>query len=78
MSVEKMSKVTPHKKSAKKIIKLTDSRSRIDHSKDAEGDMQHTLASVKKAKKELGYDIKIDLLEGLERYVEWVEETEFS
>jgi UDP-glucose 4-epimerase len=63
-------------KLAQKIVKLADSDSDITYSCDAEGDMQHTQASIKKAQKELGYEVKIDLLEGLKRYVEWVEESE--
>jgi UDP-glucose 4-epimerase len=63
---------------AEKIIDLTDSSSEIVHSGDAEGDMEHTLASIKKAKKDLGYKIKVDLLEGLKRYTKWVEKNEFS
>ena len=63
-------------KLAQKIVKLADSESKITYSSDAEGDMQHTQASIKKAQKDLGYEVKVDLLEGLKRYVEWVEESE--
>lgn len=57
---------------ARKIIHLTRSRSKIVHSKDAEGDMEHTLSSITKAKRELGYKVKVDIDAGLKRYVDWV------
>ena len=61
---------------ARKIIKLTNSDSKIIHSKDAPGDMEHTLADISKAKRELGYKVKVDLEEGLRRYIEWVKSPE--
>jgi UDP-glucuronate 4-epimerase len=44
---------------------------RIEHAPAMTGDVQHTLASVDKARAELGYDPKVDLREGLRRFVAW-------
>ena len=61
---------------ARKIIKFTHSKSKIIYSKNAPGDMEHTLADISKAKRELGYKVKVDLAEGLRRYIEWVKSPE--
>lgn len=57
---------------ARKIKALTGSRSKVVHLKDAEGDMEHTLSSIKRAERELGYRVSVDLDTGLRRFVEWV------
>jgi len=56
---------------AEKIIRITDSRSEIEYTEAVKGDAMHTLASIDKAKNEIGYEPEISLDEGLERYVEW-------
>lgn len=58
---------------AKKIIELTKSESKIIHSKSIKGDAEHTLADNSKAKKELGWKPKVDIDEGLERFVKSIE-----
>jgi len=56
---------------AEKIIQITNSNSKIIHTKSQKGDVEHTWADVSKARDELGYTPKIDLDEGLRNYVEW-------
>ena len=57
---------------AKKIIELTGSSSKVIFSNREEGDMEHTLANVGKAKRLLGYEPKYDLDEGLRLFIGWV------
>lgn len=57
---------------AKKIIELTGSSSKVIFSNKEEGDMEHTLANVGKAKGLLGYAPKHDLDEGLRLFIGWV------
>jgi UDP-glucose 4-epimerase len=57
---------------AKRIIKLTNSRSRIVHMESKKGDVEHTWADSNKAKRILGWKPKVSLDEGLARYIEWV------
>jgi UDP-glucose 4-epimerase len=54
---------------ARNIIHLTGSASKINYSKDVPGDVERTLADIGKAKLELGYVPRIDIMEGLKRYV---------
>jgi len=61
-----------------KIIRITDSSSKIIHSETVKGDAIHTWADISKAKKELEYEAKVPLDEGLKRYIDWVKETDFS
>jgi UDP-glucose 4-epimerase len=56
---------------AEKIIAITDSKSDIEYSGAVKGDAMHTLASIDRARKEIGYEPTVSLDEGLERYVEW-------
>jgi len=59
---------------AKTILELTGSSSEVIHSGDKKGDVEHTGAKVDKAKKELGWEPKVDLREGLRRFVEYVKD----
>ena len=59
---------------AEKITALTNSSSKLTYSDAVKGDAEHTWSDISKAKKELGYNPKIDLDEGLWRYVEWYKE----
>jgi len=59
---------------AKAIVEMTGSPSRIKFKEDAAGDMEHTLADITKAKDELGYRPSIGIMEGLERYIDYVKE----
>lgn len=54
---------------AKKIVDMTESKSKIVHSQSIEGDVEHTLADNTKARKELGWVPKVDIDEGLKRFV---------
>lgn len=56
---------------AQKIIGLAKSSSRIKYSNSLSGDVEHTWANIDKAKRELKYDPKIDLDEGLRRYLKY-------
>jgi len=57
---------------ALKIKKINDSTSEIIHTCDVKGDAEHTLASYEKAKKEIGWEPKTTIENGLKRYTEWV------
>jgi len=56
-----------------RIIRITNSKSKIDYSEDAKGDVEHTWASTKKAGEELGWEPKTNIDEGLRKFVEHVE-----
>lgn len=53
------------------IIELTGSRSKVIHKADIKGDADHTWANIERAKKELGWEPKIEIKTGLKRYIEW-------
>lgn len=55
---------------AQNIIRLTGSASKINYGKDVPGDVEHTLAGIGKAKLDLGYEPRVDIVEGLKRYVD--------
>ena len=55
---------------AKKIIKLTQSKSRIVHVERREGDIRYSCADISKIKK-LGFEPKVDLEKGLSITIEW-------
>ncbi|MHA1299496.1 MAG: GDP-mannose 4,6-dehydratase [Candidatus Helarchaeota archaeon] len=56
---------------AQKIIKLTNSISKIKFLHNVKGDVYHTSANIEKAKKELGYLPKISFDEGLKIYINY-------
>ena len=56
---------------AEKIIALTNSSSKLIYSDAFKGDATHTWSDTTKAKMEFGYSPKINLDEGLRRYVKW-------
>ena len=56
---------------ADKIIELTKSKSEIIHKKQREGDIKHSLADISKAKKEIGYEPKYNLEQGLNETIRW-------
>lgn len=56
---------------AEKVIELTSSSSEIIHVEPRAGDVRHSLADITKAKKELGYEPKYSLDEGLAKTIEW-------
>ena len=58
---------------AQKIIKLTNSSSKIIFSDNIKGDAYHTFANVEKAKKVLGYFPKINLESGLKNFITYVQ-----
>lgn len=57
---------------ATRIIRLTDSKSKISHTTPKRGDVEHTCANVSKIKKELGWRPRVGIDEGLKGYVDWV------
>lgn len=57
---------------AEKIIHVNESSSRIRYNKSVKGDAEHTFADIKKAKYELGWQPKIELNDGLQRYTKWI------
>ena len=56
---------------AQKIVNITNSKSRIIHTLPQKGDAEHTWANIDKAKRELGYAPKINLEDGLRKYISW-------
>jgi len=56
---------------AERIISIIGSASRIDYKDSERGDAEHTLANIERAKRELGWTPRINIEEGLRRYVEW-------
>lgn len=63
---------------AEKIIALADSSSDLIFRDAVKGDAIHTWADITKAQRDLNYEVKVDLDEGLKKYVEWVRKTDFS
>jgi UDP-glucose 4-epimerase len=61
---------------AKKIINLTGSKSEIVYTESVRGDAEHTLADNTKAKRELEWEPKVGLNEGLTKLVNWIKENE--
>lgn len=59
-------------KLAEMIIRITDSKSKITHSGDKMGDVEHTWANVEKAEKELGWTPKVGLDEGLRNFIDYI------
>ncbi len=55
---------------ARMIVEFTGSRSRIKHHDKAPGDIEHTLADISRAKKDLEYSPKVDIAEGIKRYIQ--------
>jgi len=60
---------------AERIVEIVGSESGIFYSESVKGDAEHTWSDVSKARRELGYKPEVGLDEGLERYVEWYEES---
>jgi UDP-glucose 4-epimerase len=61
-----------------KILAITDSSSDLVFEDAVKGDAIHTWADITKAQKELDYEVTVNLDKGLENYIDWVKETEFS
>ncbi|MBN2517863.1 MAG: SDR family oxidoreductase [Candidatus Altiarchaeota archaeon] len=59
---------------AERIIEITGSKSKTTHQRPRPGDVKRSLADVSKAKKELGFEPKVHLREGLGRSIEWIKE----
>lgn len=57
-----------------KIIALTGSRSNIIHTEAIKGDVQHTWASIDKARRDLGWEPKINIDYGLEKYMAYTKQ----
>jgi UDP-glucose 4-epimerase len=58
---------------AEKIIAITESKSKIIHAPAKKGEAEHTLASIEKAKKGLGWEPKINIETGLKLYINKME-----
>ena len=58
------------------LKEIIGSSSEIHYVEVQKGDAKHTLADINLAKKLIGYEPKIDILEGLRRYVLWFKESE--
>lgn len=57
---------------ARKIISLTGSSSEIRHTSAIRGDVEHTWADIRRAGRDLSYRPRINLDEGLRRYIAYV------
>ncbi|NOX19319.1 MAG: NAD-dependent epimerase/dehydratase family protein [Chlorobi bacterium] len=62
---------TTIKKLAENIIELTNSKSKIKFAPERSGDIKHSLASIEKTEKELGFSPSISLEEGLLKTIEY-------
>ena len=60
------------KELADKIIKISGSRSKIIHKENQRGDVVDTMSDASKARKELGWEPKVRIDEGLNRYYKWL------
>lgn len=56
---------------AKVILKYVNTTSKIEHLEDRPGDVLRHFADTKKTKKELGFEAKMDIEEGIEKYIKW-------
>jgi UDP-glucose 4-epimerase len=56
---------------ASMIIDLTESKSEIKHLDERKGDVKHSLADIAKTKKELGWNPKYSLEQGLKDYIDY-------
>ncbi len=63
---------------AQKIKEITNSSSELVFSGDVQGDVQHTSSNTEKAKKELGWQPKVHIDDGLRKYYEWVKEEKYE
>ncbi len=57
------------------LSKLTGYAGPVQHEKEREGDVRHSLADISLARTDLGYEPTVDFLEGLRRTVEWYRTT---
>ncbi len=67
-------KATSINQIAKKIIEVTNSRSKIVYAKERAGDIKHSLADIIETKKALGFNPKFDLDKGLENTINYFKE----
>jgi len=58
-------------KLAEEMKKTLDSDVEIQHSEDRVGDIKHSLADINKAKDLLGYEVKVTVLEGLKKTIDY-------
>lgn len=56
---------------AETIQELTDTDSDIVHVEGREGDIEHSVADIGKARRELGFESEVGMEEGLEKTIEW-------
>lgn len=57
---------------AQKIIDITDSKSKIIYIAKQKGDVEHTRANVNKARKELGWEPRVTIDQGIKMFVDWM------
>lgn len=65
-------------KLAETIIDLAGSKSRIVHKEGLPGDMEHTLADISRARRDLGYEPAVSVDEGLRIYVDLIRRSQYS
>lgn len=57
---------------AEKIIKHTESNSKITYGNNSKGDAEQTLSNIERAKIDLGWVPRVDIEQGVRRYADWV------
>ncbi|MDP2718347.1 MAG: GDP-mannose 4,6-dehydratase, partial [Dehalococcoidia bacterium] len=63
---------------AQLVIRVTGSSSKVVYSESQQADVEHTWANIEKARNDLGWEPKTKLLQGLERYADWVGKSELA
>lgn len=56
----------------KAIEEISGEKARLKYTEPQRGDARHTYADISKAKRDLGYNPKVDIYEGLKRHYEWL------
>ncbi|MDZ4246767.1 MAG: SDR family oxidoreductase [Dehalococcoidia bacterium] len=63
---------------AQLVIRVTGSSSKVVYSESQQADVEHTWANIEKAGNDLGWEPETKLLQGLERYADWVGKSELA
>jgi nucleoside-diphosphate-sugar epimerase len=57
---------------------LPESKSVIEHQAPRPGDVRRHFADISKAKRVLGFEPRVEIREGVKRYVDWLRRSEFD
>ncbi len=61
-----------------KIAKMFNKRPRIIYKENINGEVEKTWASLEKASKALNYEPRVQIDEGLKKYVQWIENSNIN